>query len=251
VAELRAAVADLGFPLVFKLAHSSGGRGTALVTEDTDLDAVFALTRLNYVSSDAFLVEEFVDGTEHSVSGVVRGGEVAILGVTDKLVRAAGFSTWGTITPSAGPEEVLRRAAATAVRAIGLRDGGFHVDLRLTPVGPVVLEVGARLGGDTINSHLIPLASDGKVLPYQAILTVLTTGEMSEPADLTRAAAMFVFAATDRQVDDLVRHALEHPLVEAAVDWSAPEEKAVAVVITAASADEVYASIDGLRQWMR
>jgi len=244
--ELRTAVAELGLPLVFKLAHCSGGRGTTVITEDTDLEAVFAQTKLNYVPSTAFLVEEYLDGSEHSVSGVVSDGVATVLGVTDKLLHDNTFVTWGTITPSAGPEDALRQAAATAAEAIGYRDGGFHADLRLTADGPKVLEVGGRLGGDTINSHLIPLASEGKVVPYQAILSVLTAGEAPEPAAFTRAAAMFVIPTGDRPVADVVEHALKHPLAVAAVDWA--PEKAVAVVVTAANTEEIHA-LDGLRDW--
>ena len=252
VDELRSAVAELELPLVFKLAHCSGGRGTTLLDETADLDEVFKQTSLNYVDSDAFLVEGFAEGTEHSVSGVVADGVVRVLGVTDKLVT--GFETWGTVAPSARAAEDVTRieeAAAAAVTAVGIRSGGFHVDLRFTESGPVVLEVGARLGGDTINSHLLPLASQGTVRPYEALVVALTTGELPEPGTFPAAAAMLVLPALHRSPAEAVARAQEHPGVRHAEDWSTAESTAIAAILVVDEPAELAAVIEDVRGWLR
>jgi hypothetical protein len=48
----------------------------------------------------------------------------------------------------------------------------FHIDLMVTAEGPKILEIGGRLGGECINSHLIPL-SRPSINPYQLLLQVV------------------------------------------------------------------------------
>jgi D-alanine-D-alanine ligase-like ATP-grasp enzyme len=241
--DLRGIASELGAagrPLVFKPAYCSGGRGMALITPDTGLDEVFALTVANYSGTTDFLVEEYVDGSEHSVSGVVSDGEVRILGVTDKSVDGPLSPSWATAVPSALTDtqvKELKQAAGQAVLAVGLRTGGFHVDLRLTSVGPVVLEVGGRLGGDLINSHLIPYAHQGAVRPYEALLALLTDGELpGETPEPDRGAAMVLLPKVGRPAAEVAEAALAHPRVVLAEDWPGTDT-VVAVVVTEDPAD--------------
>lgn len=248
--DLRTAVAELGSedrPLVFKPAHCSGGRGMALIDGDADLDEVFALTAANYSGTTDFLLEEYVDGSEHSVSGVVSDGTVRILGVTDKRVDGPLSPSWATSVPSALADtgvEDLSQAAAQAVLAVGLRTGGFHVDLRLTSEGPVVLEVGGRLGGDLINSHLIPYAHRGAVRPYEVFLALLTSGELpSQVSDPERGAAMVLLPSAGRRAEEVIGSALAHPRVVLAEEWPGTE-MVVAVVVTEDLADLAAAIVE-------
>ncbi|GHC92858.1 hypothetical protein GCM10007079_41570 [Nocardiopsis terrae] len=241
--DLRTAVAELGAggrPLVFKPAHCSGGRGMALITGDTDLDEVFALTAANYSGTTDFLVEEYVDGSEHSVSGVVSDGTVRILGVTDKRVDGPLSPSWATSVPSALADarvKDLSQAAAQAALAVGLRTGGFHIDLRLTSEGPVVLEVGGRLGGDLINSHLIPYAHRGAVRPYEALLALLADGDLpDEVSEPERGAAMVLLPLAGRRAQECAGAALARPRVVLAEEWPGTET-VVAVVVTEDPAD--------------
>ncbi|GII83396.1 hypothetical protein Ssi03_13860 [Sphaerisporangium siamense] len=252
VEELRAAIDELGMPLIFKPAHSSGGKGTALIDEGTDMDALLAATTSNYVESSAFVVERYVEGSEHSVTGLVRDGQVVTLAVADKFLDEAGLSTVATLVPSAlAPWEAerLHEAARTAVRAVGIRDGGFHVDLRLGPDGPVVLEVGARLGGDLINSHLVPLATDGRVQPYRELLGVLNGEPLPEPAPATAKAAMVIVPVPDGGVERSLERVAGHPLVTMATDWTNPGKPAIAVV-TMLDDHEVPVVAKSLRAWI-
>jgi hypothetical protein len=237
--ELRDIVSELGAagrPLVFKSARCSGGRGMALITPDTDMDEVFALTAANYSGTSDFLVE----GSEHSVSGVASDGTVRILGVTDKSVDGPLSPSWATTVPSALSNtqvKDLKQAAEQAVLAVAIGTGGFHVDLRLTPAGPVVLEVGGRLGGDLINSHLIPYAHDGAVRPYELLLALLTDGELpGETPEPVRGAAMVLLPRAGRPAAEMAEVARAHPRVVLAEDWPGTDT-VVAVVVTEDPAD--------------
>lgn len=46
-----------------------------------------------------------------------------------------------------------------AVNAIGIQNGPSHTEIKVTKDGPKVVELGARLGGDNITTHLVPLST--------------------------------------------------------------------------------------------
>ena len=55
--------------------------------------------------------------------------------------------------------EKIRQVTISAVQAIGINMGPAHVEMMLTTRGPVMIELGARMGGDNITTHLIPLST--------------------------------------------------------------------------------------------
>jgi biotin carboxylase len=101
----------------------------------------------------SLLVEAFVPGPEVALEGLLRSGRLEVLAVFDKPDPLDGpfFEETIYVTPSRHPEpvvaEVVRTAAAGAA-ALGLVEGPVHAELRLSPSGPVVLEIAARsIGG--------------------------------------------------------------------------------------------------------
>ena len=45
------------------------------------------------------------------------------------------------------------------MKAVGIDNGPAHVEIMLTEDGPKMVELGARMGGDCITSHLVPLST--------------------------------------------------------------------------------------------
>jgi len=99
------------------------------------------------------LVEGFVPGAEVAVEGLVRGGRLELLALFDKPDPLDGpfFEETIYVTPSrhpAGLKRDVERITAEGARALGLREGPLHAELRLSPAGPVILEIAARsIGG--------------------------------------------------------------------------------------------------------
>jgi biotin carboxylase len=100
------------------------------------------------------LVEELVTGPEISIDGAVSGGEYRPFCLARKQVGfAPHFEETGHVVDSADPlltDPDLVRVLARAHRALGLRDGITHTEVRLGGDGPVIIEINARLGGDLI-----------------------------------------------------------------------------------------------------
>lgn len=159
VEQALATAEQIGYPVVLKPRALAASLGVVKVHTPDELEARFAFARDTTAPEapryDAgVLVEEYAAGQEISVDCAVSGGTVWPLFVARKEVGYAPyFEEIGHRVDAADPllrdpriVEILRAAH----RALGFGDGMTHVELRLTPDGPKVIEVNARLGGDLI-----------------------------------------------------------------------------------------------------
>ena len=55
--------------------------------------------------------------------------------------------------------EKIKDLACRAVKAVGIKCGPAHVEIMNTAGGPKMVELGARMGGDCITTHLVPLST--------------------------------------------------------------------------------------------
>lgn len=109
------------------------------------------------------MVEEFMKGPEVSVEAMVVDRKPVIIAITDKIVtRPPFFVELGHSEPSILRAEILeeiRVLASRSLEAIRLQNGPAHVEIKVTEQGPKIVELAARLGGDYITSHLVPLST--------------------------------------------------------------------------------------------
>lgn len=164
-ADAREAVRRIDGGAVVKPADSSGSRGiTCLEPACPDEDIAGAFDRATRFSrSGQVLVEAFVDGPEFSIEAVTFRGRTQVVAVTDKVTSGPPFFVEiGHSQPSQWPEAVAARLGAlatAAVAALGIDNTGSHTEIRLGRDGPQVIEIGARLGGGFITTHLVPLST--------------------------------------------------------------------------------------------
>jgi hypothetical protein len=99
------------------------------------------------------LVESFIPGAEVALEGLLDRGRLRVLALFDKPDPLDGpfFEETIYVTPSrhdAAAQQGVVQAVERAAEAFGLRHGPIHAELRLSPDGPVILEVAARsIGG--------------------------------------------------------------------------------------------------------
>ncbi|WP_460371062.1 ATP-grasp domain-containing protein, partial [Actinocorallia lasiicapitis] len=158
VAAATALAAGLGYPVVLKPRALSGSIGVVRVGSAAELESAFpavlgARTGLSARAHLGVLVEEYLDGPEYSVDAVTSGGVTRILVVAEKTLGFAPFfEETGHLVP-ARPVPGLDDAVELVVRAhaaLGLDSMTTHTEVRLTPAGPRLVEINARLGGDLI-----------------------------------------------------------------------------------------------------
>lgn len=160
--ELKEHEIDVTFPCIIKPTDNAGSHGVAKVYSFQEL-----LDNYEYAHSCSrhgkVIVEEYLDGPEVSVEVMVVNGIVNILQITDKITtEAPHFVEMGHTQPSrlpAATQEAIRNVAVAACTAIGIDKGPAHVEMKVTKRGPVMIELGARMGGDNITTHLVPLST--------------------------------------------------------------------------------------------
>jgi len=155
--ELHDAVAELGYPCVVKPPH---GRGSSGVSVLDDADALRSFLRTGPFSDQGrtspWLVEAFQSGEQYRIDGVCRGGRVifaaAAVYVNTHLDFLGGGYMGSVMLPEQSEEAqtVLKLTRSVLEDALPAFDGGFHLEVFLTPEGPVFSEVGARIGGGSI-----------------------------------------------------------------------------------------------------
>ncbi len=163
--DAEAAARIAAYPCVLKPLVLSGSRG--VIRADDPAGFVSAWRRIERILRGArrerrpvegpagrqLLVESFVPGAEVAVEGLLRGGELELLALFDKPDPLDGpyFEETIYVTPSRHPaaaQAAIADVTARACRALGLVEGPIHAELRLSPDGPIVLEVAARsIGG--------------------------------------------------------------------------------------------------------
>lgn len=154
--------AGITYPCITKPTDSAGSRGVMLVNSEEELQAALVYSSENG-RSGAVIVEEYMRGNEVSVEVIVYKGVPHVLQITDKLTTGAPhFVEMGHSQPSRLPtqaQEKIRDLACRAVKAVGIQNGPAHVEIMLTEQGPKMVELGARMGGDCITTHLVPLST--------------------------------------------------------------------------------------------
>lgn len=160
--DLEIVIDNITYPCISKPTDNSGSRGVMLINSKEELKA-----SVEYSSScgrgGSVIVEEYLTGNEVSVEIIVLDGTVHVLQVTDKLTTGAPhFVETGHTQPSRLPKtdvESIKDLASRAVKAVGIENGPAHVEIMLTESGPKMIELGARMGGDCITTHLVPLST--------------------------------------------------------------------------------------------
>ncbi len=212
LSQAAAAAAEFGYPVVLKPRAMGGSLGVVLADSPAGLAARFEFARDCEVPGswrydEGVLVEHYVPGPEVSVDSAVYHGEVMPMFVARKDIGYPPyFEEVGHIVDAADPlltDPGLASVAAAAHQALGFTDGITHAEYKLTPDGPVVIEVNARLGGD-----LIPyLGMRGSGIDPGLAAAAVACGQRPEvTADRSAVTGVrFFYAAQDDTVIEAVR----------------------------------------------
>ena len=163
------------FPVIIKPRDAYSSRGVFRCGSPEEVLARAEISR-SFSTSGDILVEEFIKGSEYSIEAITFRGETTIIQFTEKFLTPYPRTVeTGHLQPADLTEEE-RESIATAVtgalKALGIENSASHTEVRLSGRGPVVIETGARLGGDFIASYLTK-ASTGISMDRAAIQTAL------------------------------------------------------------------------------
>lgn len=163
--EYDAAVSNFTVPFIVKPADNSGSRGIFKIADLTCTECIEDAYNYSkqYSRNGDVVVEEYMSGPEVSVETLTVNGECHVIQITDKITTGAPhFVEMGHTQPTRLPGDIpakIAEVAKAANKAIGITNGPSHTEIIVTSEGPKIVELGARLGGDCITTHLVPLST--------------------------------------------------------------------------------------------
>jgi len=168
-------LADFDYPLIAKPSDAFSSRGVVKVNSFSDIREAEEETR-SYSSDSTLIVEEYLEGREFSVECITYKGITTVVQVTEKFITPYPYTVeMAHLQPariSDWEREEIEALLREAILAIGIDNSASHAEVMLTEKGPLMIEIGARLGGDFISSHLTK-ASTGVSMDKSAIQIAL------------------------------------------------------------------------------
>ena len=159
-----ARVRDLvAYPIMMKPVDGSGSRGASKVEKTEDFDKACRFAMSGSISHRA-VAEPFVVGKEYGVESFVENGEIHVLAVMQKdMTQPPYYAELGHAIPSGLPADVenrIKECVRKALVAMGVNHGSVNMDILVSEDYSVhIVDVGARMGGNLIGSHIIPLGT--------------------------------------------------------------------------------------------
>lgn len=160
--DIKTLESQLTFPCIIKPTDNAGSHGVVLANSFHELVDSYEYSH-SYSRYGRVIIEEYLQGCEVSVEVMVVDGFAHILQITDKLTTGSPyFVEMGHSQPTCHPKDIvkaIKKVAAQACAAVGINKGPAHVEMMVTPQGPKLIELGARMGGDNITTSLTPLST--------------------------------------------------------------------------------------------
>jgi biotin carboxylase len=155
---------EIGYPAVVKPRAGNGSWHTFLVQDKKSLlDVLDDLARDDLRDAD-MIVEEYLPSKAEapdelfadyvSTETFVVDGQPHHVAITGRLPLAFPFRETGFFVPSQLSDDdaaAVLEASSAVIAAIGVKSGPLHVEIKLTPAGPRLIEVNGRLGGGIPN----------------------------------------------------------------------------------------------------
>lgn len=194
------------FPIMMKPVDGSGSRGASKVEKAEDF-AKAAEFAMNGSITNRAVAEPFIDGKEYGVESFVDNGEIHVLAVMQKdMTQPPYYAELGHAVPSGLSEELetkVKTCVYRAICALGVNHGSVNMDLLITKEGNVhIVDIGARMGGNLIGSHIIPT---GTGIDYMGNMIRAAVGDATswEPKWQPRPIATKLLALTPGKVKEL------------------------------------------------
>lgn len=161
--DLQTAIGQIGFPAVLKPVWGSDSEFVVLVNDEEEAEATFDYLKKNCneqfnpifkYNAGLFLYEEYLPGMELSVEAFAQFGIPHVIGINEKQpITPPYFIEYGDIAPARvteEQEEEVEKLAESSLIALGVKNSLSHIELKITPSGPKLIEVASRMGGDDI-----------------------------------------------------------------------------------------------------
>lgn len=153
IKELEYCAKKLGYPLVVKCVDKSGSRGVVKVDYGQSLKKAYN-NAMEVTDMEYIIAEQFISGYEIGLDGCITDDSI-YLWPHDKIVYNNGSSMVpiGHAMPINCRDELFEEILSQAklsVRALGINNTFFNMDIMINNGKAYIIEVGARLGATCI-----------------------------------------------------------------------------------------------------
>ena len=146
------------YPVVVKPLSSAATEGVAICSDAREVreaaEAVLGTVNIFGERNDEVLVQSFLRGEEYMADFVSYDGERYACCVWQYHKRLVGthriYDRDSVLPPDAGPAPAIIAYLHEVHDALGLAYGPTHAEVIVTPEGPVLVEIGARLSGGVV-----------------------------------------------------------------------------------------------------
>ncbi|XP_052234453.1 carnosine synthase 1-like isoform X2 [Dreissena polymorpha] len=161
-ADIEKAIQCVSFPAILKLEYASSAVGVNMVKCEEDIQNQHAYlintlrTNDDYHGiglgfSNSMILMDYLQGSEHDIDVVIFERKLIAAFVTDNgLTNWPSYTETSSLMPSSLPvdkQAQLVTAAYQCCTEIGLSNGVFNVEMKMTQTGPKLIEINARMGG--------------------------------------------------------------------------------------------------------
>jgi biotin carboxylase len=179
--EARQVLRNIGFPAIVKAVDNAASRGSMKIEAESELPLALEQAKAASRTGTA-IIEQYVFGAEQSVETIVWQGRHYHVGMAD---RAFGYHPFhietAHVDPSALAQDVQRRiyeVVDAAADSLGIDFGPAKADMILTPQGPMILEMPARLSGGFHSQYTTPLSTGQD--PIRAVMGIAVGRPLDE-----------------------------------------------------------------------
>lgn len=185
--------------MIMKPLDSNSSRGVYTVTSIDEIEYYFVQALAYSKVDSAVLCEEYIEGTEFTVDGIVKDGKHYSLAISKKKHYEHNPNIACELYFSSKDEtfdyEKLKKQNDTYVEKSGLPLGFTHAEYKFDGKQFVLIEIGARGGGNFISSHIVPLLSgiDTYEILVQSVINEENCPEISFQVENSKCAVLRFF----------------------------------------------------------
>lgn len=187
--EVAEVIKNWNYPLIVKPLDSSASRGVSIIRDFSQCKEAFVEAK-SFSKTDQVMIEEFIVGKEYSIESLTQNGVTNIIAITEKFIMEDSkyFVEERHIVPAAleqAQEEEISAYVLDIIKVFGIDNSAAHTEVKMTDSGPVLIELGARVGGDFITSDLVPLATGVDMLANSVYIA------LGEPIQVKRSISKY------------------------------------------------------------
>lgn len=158
-------ISNKKFPLILKPSDGRGSRGVLYLENTTDLKWAYKYASY-YSENKKLILEEYAHGDQLSVEGIFVEEKYHPISFSDRnynnLMSTKPYIVEdGGVIPTKYDEDICRkcsRVVENAARSLGIKFGSVKADIVLSDDNPMIIELAARLSGNYLATHHIPMA---------------------------------------------------------------------------------------------